>query len=320
MTVSVQAAQPTPPGETELAAWLAASVPVPVRLPVRYDGQRIMHLSATSYTLFCLCPDAWRRRYVLGIKDRTAAVVFLGRVVDAALSEYHRHELQSGERLAVEDVQAVFRDAWRSELEVEEDKLGVAWEPALDAETVHGIGEQAVAVALRRLVPQLGRPVAVQRRIEFKVSDMVDWTVEGHLDLETERENAFTDEPTAEVVDYKVKGNPLTQPRADRDVQAGIYVAGRWLERQPVAGFTFAQVLRPGERRKRVSSSLVHTTRTVGELRATLARLALAASQIVLLHETYGPERPWGFADPTSWKCSARYCQFHPTCPGGAGL
>jgi hypothetical protein len=55
-------------------------------------------------------------------------------------------------------------------------------------------------------------------------------------------------------------------------------------------------------------------------MRATLARIALAASEIVATHERLGPDRPWGFADPTSWKCSDRYCGAFETCPGGRGL
>ncbi len=55
-------------------------------------------------------------------------------------------------------------------------------------------------------------------------------------------------------------------------------------------------------------------------MRATLARVALAASEIVATYERLGPDRPWGFADPTSWKCSARYCGHWAACPGGVGL
>ena len=39
------------------AAGLAARIEVPRRLPVRYDGQPISHLSNSSYTLFLACPD-----------------------------------------------------------------------------------------------------------------------------------------------------------------------------------------------------------------------------------------------------------------------
>jgi hypothetical protein len=82
----------------------------------------------------------------------------------------------------------------------------------------------------------------------------------------------------------------------------------------------FAQIAKPGKRSKQMSASLVSTSRGVGEMRGVLARIALAASQIAAFNERYGPDRPWGFADPTSWKCSARYCQHWASCPGGSGL
>ena len=122
-------------------------------------------------------------------------------------------------------------------------------------------------------------------------------------------------------MDYKVKGgDAINQAKADRDPQASLSLAGRWLEGQPADQFVFAQVLRPGRRRKGMSTSLVRTTRTVGQLRATLARIALAASQIHAHSEQLGADRPWGFADPTGWRCSPRYCEHWAGCPGGAGL
>ena len=51
-----------------------------------------------------------------------------------------------------------------------------------------------------------------------------------------------------------------------------------------------------------------------------LVRVAQAASQIAAAYERFGPDEPWGFADPTAWKCSPRYCAHHHRCPGGAGL
>jgi hypothetical protein len=69
-----------------------------------------------------------------------------------------------------------------------------------------------------------------------------------------------------------------------------------------------------------MAASLVPTSRTAGQLRGVLARVALAASQIAACFERYGPDQPWGFADPTSWNCSARFCAAWGSCPGGAGL
>jgi hypothetical protein len=76
-------------------------------------------------------------------------------------------------------------------------------------------------------MPQLGRPVAVQRRVEFGISDRVEWTVEGHLDLETEREDPLAEKLVAESVDYRVKASAIYQQKADRNIQAGIYLVGR---------------------------------------------------------------------------------------------
>jgi len=140
-----------------------------------------------------------------------------------------------------------------------------------------------------------------------------------YLDLETVRQT-LADDPEPMVVDFKVKNSPITKDRADSDPQAGIYLAGRWLEDYPASELCFAQIAKPGRRRKQMAASLVSTSRTRGQLRGVLARIALAASQIAACYERYGPDQPWGFADPTSWKCSARYCSGWATCPGGRGL
>ena len=82
----------------------------------------------------------------------------------------------------------------------------------------------------------------------------------------------------------------------------------------------FAQIAKPGARRREMAASLVSTNRSIGQLRGALVRIAQAARQIVACYERFGPEEPWGFADPSGWKCSERYCEAWHSCPGGAGL
>ena len=43
------------------AAQLAARIEIPRRLPPRYDGQPLVHLSHSSVTRFWLCPESFRR-------------------------------------------------------------------------------------------------------------------------------------------------------------------------------------------------------------------------------------------------------------------
>ena len=69
-----------------------------------------------------------------------------------------------------------------------------------------------------------------------------------------------------------------------------------------------------------MAASIITTGRSVAQLRGALARIGQAARQITAYHERFGPDQPWGFADPTGWKCSARCCDAFGACPGGAGI
>jgi hypothetical protein len=301
------------------AADLAARIPVPTRLPERYDGEPLRHLSPSSYSLWVSCPEAWRRRYIKGEKPPPTGSMFLGNRVDDALSAYHRRILEHGDRLALEQVLDVYREQWSAELEAEQDKEGIGWEEDLGEKHAFELGRQALELAMAELVPHLGDPVDVQRRLEFSIAPDLEWTVLCYLDLETLKEG-LGGEQSPTVIDFKVKNSPITQDQADSDSQAGLYLAGRWLEGYQAGELCFAQIAKPGKRRKQMGASLVSTTRRAGQLRGVLARLALAASQITACYERYGPDQPWGFADPTGWRCSEKYCWAWGRCPGGRGL
>jgi hypothetical protein len=314
----LRAEQPAP-AVALTAADLAARLPVPRRLPERYDGEPLRHLSPSSYALWVACPEAWRRRYIKGEKPAPTGSMFLGGRVDDALSDYFRRLLEHGDSLSLDQVLDLYRHNWVEALEVERDKQGIDWEDELTQPAAFDLGRAAIGLALAELVPNLGDPVDVQRRLEFCLAPGLEWSVLCYLDLETLM-TGKSGEPEPTVVDFKIKGSLITKEQADRDPQAGLYLAGRWLEGYPANELVFGQIAKPGKRRKQMSASLVATSRSAGEMRGVLARIALAASQIAACHERYGPDQPWGFADPTSWKCSPRYCAHWANCPGGRGL
>src|SRR5205085_2982978 len=185
--------------------------------------------------------EAWRRRYIKGEKPPPSGSMFLGSRVDDALSAYHRRILEHGDRLALDQVLDLYCEQWHVELEAERDKQGVDWDENLTEGAAFDLGRQAVELAMVELVPDLGDPVDVQRRLEFSLAPELEWTVLCYLDLETLKERA-NGEPAPTVVDFKVKGSPITQDRADSDPQAGIYLAGRWLEAYPANELLFAQI------------------------------------------------------------------------------
>ena len=159
--------------------------------------------------------------------------MFVGSRVDDAVTVYYRRILERGERLELAQLKDAYRDLWRAELEAEEQKQGIDWRE-ITHDCAFEVGLQALEVTFEQLVPKLGEPLAVQRRLEFALApSLVEWTIVCYLDLET-RAGALTSGQIDRVVDYKVKGTPIGQQKADRDPQASLYLAGRWLEGRPV--------------------------------------------------------------------------------------
>jgi hypothetical protein len=96
--------------------------------------------------------------------------MFLGARVDDALSTHHRHLLEHGEQLTLDQLQDAYRDHWTRELAAEQAQRGVLWDAELDEQRAFTIGLEALALTLRELVPRLGRPVAVQRELSYALA------------------------------------------------------------------------------------------------------------------------------------------------------
>ena len=193
-------------------AALAARIPVPRRLPARYDGQPLRHLSHSSYTRFLLCPEDWRRHYLHGERIAPSGAMFLGSRVDDALTIYYRHLLERGEALTLDQLTDAYRDHWSSSSNPKSRTRGIHWDAELDEQAAFDIGLDALELTFAELIPQLGRPVAVQRKLEYALAPGLEWTVQCYLDLETLRDDG-DGEPVPAIVDYKVKSTPHSQPR-----------------------------------------------------------------------------------------------------------
>ena len=165
------------------------------------------------------------------------------------------------------------------------------------------MGLEAVTLTLRELIPQLGRPVAVQRELDYALAPGLEWTIQGFLDLETLRPATTAAASSCPaIVDYKVKNTLHSQAKADHDPQAGLYLAGRWLAGQPAEHFCFAQIGKPGTQAQDDDArAFVVTRRTRRRSCAPRwrgSRRPPARSHA--LYERYGPDEPWGFADPAA--------------------
>src|SRR3954447_23545219 len=140
--MSTTAAPAAPAARAPTGPELAARIEIPRRLPVRYDGEPLRHLSHSSYSKFVLCPDDWRRHYLLGERTPPSGHMFLGARVDDALSTYYRHLLACGERLTLDQLQDAYRDHWSHELAEEQSERGVNWDTELDEPAAFTTGLQ----------------------------------------------------------------------------------------------------------------------------------------------------------------------------------
>ena len=139
-------APPSPDGSRTRPAPVLA----PTQLPVRYDGRPITHLSHSSHTLWVMCPEAWRRRYVLGETTAATPGKFLGTAVDRALTRLAEARI-AGQQPERGDVLRFYDDGFEPALA--EQPQGVAWTPAEPLEQVRAEGRKAVALAFEHLVP-----------------------------------------------------------------------------------------------------------------------------------------------------------------------
>ena len=170
------------------AVELAGRIQVPRRLPPRYDGEPMRHLSNSSYTRFLACPEDWRRHYILGQRTAPTGAMVLGGCVDEAIGAYYQ-QLLDGVQFTRDQVHDAYREMWAQRLTDERDKLGIVWEQDLDQRSAFAMGLEAIELTFRELIPHLGRPVGVQRKLEFALAPGLEWSILCYLHLETVRDD-----------------------------------------------------------------------------------------------------------------------------------
>jgi PD-(D/E)XK nuclease superfamily len=290
---------------------------VPTRLPARLDGRPTQHLSASSYNKWQSCRESWRRHYLLGHREPASPAMFIGARVDDALTAMYEHRL-AGEQLDADQVADCYREHWQTRLGED-----VKWSDEEPAPKAFELGLAALRCFTEELAPGLGEPVAVQRRVEFRLAEQVEWSVLGYIDLESQLLGEGDEPPLSLAADYKVRGSVPSQFEADNDPQASIYLAARELEGSPADRFVFAVMRKPARnsRSGEVSGRLVDTLPSQLRTRRVIARFAQMAREVNAAYAQFGPDQPWEFASPRdAFPCSPRFCGHYARCPGGAGL
>ena len=154
--------------------------------------------------------------------------MFLGSRVDDALTLYHRRILEHGDRLDLAQVIDAYRDLWRTTLEAEERERGVDWSD-IHPHAAFELGVQALELTFAQLVPRLGEPVAVQRRLEFTLAPG-SHRVDGRLLPRPRNPQPDTDRRAA-----RPRRRLQGQGQPDRPADGRPRPAGKPLPRRPLA-------------------------------------------------------------------------------------
>jgi hypothetical protein len=89
----------------------------PERLPLRLDGTRLDHRSASSRALFWRCGESWRARYLARVRGPESAELRWGWVVDAVIEAYYKALLATGEPLPQHDIEDIYAAAWQRRID-----------------------------------------------------------------------------------------------------------------------------------------------------------------------------------------------------------
>jgi hypothetical protein len=283
----------------EVSSRLVSPLDVPPQLPRRRYGRkyRLDVLSPSSVREFEKCPEAFRRRQLLGERDRMNLAMLRGIVVGDSLAHYFQGQINN-EPLSRSDVDDLVISLFADKLPE------AARDPGDDPALAKAQCRAGAAAYLDELAPYV-EPLSVERKSSFRFTEDQEWRFVCYFDLECEEE----------VPDLKFGEKRVDESRAFKDLQATAYSYLRWAERRP-ARFVFHSGLWD-EPEDGPRWSIVPAPRTVGHFRAFEERIARVARMIVHLDET--EPGAWPLSSEWGWWCKPRVgtsgCPHWDRCP-----
>lgn len=288
------------------------------------------HLSHTQLDMLSKCGQAWKFRYVDGIKRPPPSVkMLIGRGVDHSVTANLRHKRDEGSDIDLEDAQDRARDGLNYEWAQE----GVTLEPDEEEAGLRRVRGAAVdaTVALagahhQEVAPKI-RPAHVQRRFEIALEGY-DCTLVGVIDVQEERGRITTDNAelgtaapleSAEVIvtlvpsrvsDTKTTRKSLNQNDVDTSSQLTTYsMAVEVIDGSPPDEVGLDILIDKSQLKtpKAPVTKRLTSSRDEEDTRALLARVERAVTVI-----DSGIVTP---APPGAWWCSEKWCGYWKICP-----
>ena len=252
------------------------------------------HLSSTRISMFQRCPEQYRRRYILGEKERPGAALVWGGADHEAHEVNFRQKIGSGVDLPVADVEVAFAEAFDRRV----DEMGddVQWGTEKPGE-LKDAGVLLVGAYHRQVSPSV-QPTAVEREFSLEIPG-VPVPVIGRMDVET----------ALPAIERKTARAAVRKVKPTWRIQGLLY---QLVEQRPVVWHVSVKTKTPAvytpEEAPGLSLAVAEST-----MAATERLVATTAATMVAYWETFGPDRPWPGAITHDWACD--FCGFRPSCP-----
>jgi hypothetical protein len=267
--------------------------------PLRYG-----RVSASALSSFARCPEAFRRKHVLGEKEPVRGAPHTGSAVHKALEVAIRFQMEQGEQLRVKRVEEVYQDAFSTRLARELDRGAPDWGKDgrgdkrydLTEDAWRRRGETALHAYLDQALPQL-RPIATEEMFAVSVPG-VPVPLCGYIDVRQ----------PGEMVDWKFGSKRSFKIAPDWRLAALCYLQAF------DARIAYHSVNWGGELVLPGPEVDLRVERTAENYAVSIKIVQMLVDGILAFTRQFGATEPWPANIGHPFACSG--CTFQPTCPG----
>jgi len=264
----------------------------------------LTHLSASGLRLLRVCPEAWRRRYILGQKERPGEALVMGSAVHDALAFTHRQKIETHQDLPVPEVVEFFNDlAWPKAVEDDGGEGEIRWDGKPDSVRADGA---RVTGAYHSIVSPRIQPLRVEERFEFAIPG-VPVPIVGYIDVEEQHDN----------IDLKTGKAVQKKPDANWRLQGSIYTL---YNSKPTHFHSASRAKVPSIATPLEHEAMMVTTGIV-QREAIENVIRAHAADVERYFDRYGPEETWplnGLVQDYKGGPACDYCGFRKDCPAWA--
>lgn len=253
------------------------------------------YLSYSSISLYLSCSEAWKRKYVEGVKSPPTPTLLLGSAIHDTIEESVRWRVEGGGERALTEV---FTEQWQARVEREPDCEWAADTPeSVQDDGLRIVQSKDFAAMVRRLTPRRDDDgLWIERKVELRVPG-VPVPIVGYIDM-----------VTADGVpnDFKTAARAWDAERAKGEMQSLFYLAALNQMGMDSPRNTFRYwVLTKGKTPKVTEFEITHTWDSIMWM-------------FEMVRQVWrGIEREVYIPNPnTAWMCSPKYCHHWSTCRG----